>query len=62
MTANNADYSAHPERSPATADELFKCSAPVRSAEDLAQDGVFDDSELDDFLTDLATMRRADLA
>ncbi|TDO66825.1 hypothetical protein EV651_104392 [Kribbella sp. VKM Ac-2571] len=29
------------------------------SAEDLAEDGVFDDGELDEFLADLSTMRRA---
>jgi hypothetical protein len=34
----------------------------VRSAEDLAEDGVFDDGELEEFLADLSAMRRADLA
>jgi hypothetical protein len=34
----------------------------VRSAEDLAATGVFDDGEIDEFLTDLSTMRRADVA
>jgi len=45
-----------------SADDLFQGSAPVRSAEDLAADGVFDDGELEEFLADLAAMRRADLA
>lgn len=62
VTANDADYSGRPERSEASADELFQRSVPVRSAEDLAQEGVFDDGELEEFLADLAAMRRADLA
>jgi hypothetical protein len=45
-----------------SADDLFQGSAPVQSAEDLAADGVFDDGELEEFLADLAAMRRADLA
>lgn len=62
LTANSSDYSGRPERSEATAEELFQGSSPVRSAEDLAQDGVFDDGELEEFLVDLAAMRRVDLA
>lgn len=34
----------------------------MRSAEDLAKAGVFDDGELEEFLADLAVMRRVDLA
>jgi len=34
----------------------------MRRAEDLAMDGVFEDGELEEFLADLAAMRRADLA
>lgn len=62
MTADSADYSGRRRRSVASADELFQGSAPVRSAADLAKDGVFDDGELEEFLADLAAMRRADLA
>jgi len=62
MTANSADYSGHQGYSVVSADELFQGSVPVRSAEDLAADGVFDDGELEEFLVDLAAMRRADLA
>jgi hypothetical protein len=40
-------------------DELFRGAAPVQSAEDLAEDGVFDDGELGEFLADLSPMRRA---
>lgn len=59
MTANNADYSGR-QRSEATADKLFQGASPVRSAENLAQDSVFDEGELEEFLADLTVMRRAD--
>jgi hypothetical protein len=62
VTADSADYSGRRGRSVASADELFQGSAPVRSAADLAEDGVFDDGELEEFLADLAAMRHADLA
>lgn len=62
MTVDSADHSGRPERAAPSVDELFQGSAPVRSAEDLAQDGVFDDEELEEFLADLTEMRRADLA
>lgn len=62
VTADSADHSGHRERSVASVDELFQGSVPVRSAEDLAEHGVFDDGELEEFLADLAAMRRADLA
>ena len=61
MTADSTDYSGRP-RAVTWADELFERSAPVRSAEDLAEDGLFDDRELEEFLADLAAMRRANLA
>ena len=61
MTADNAEHSAR-RRAIASVDELFRDAAPVRSAEDLAEDGVFDDDEVQDFLTDLGEMRRADVA
>ncbi|MBN9611622.1 MAG: hypothetical protein BGO26_10735 [Actinobacteria bacterium 69-20] len=41
-------------------DELFATIAPIRSADDLAHDGVFDDDELDEFLADLASLRHGD--
>jgi hypothetical protein len=62
VTANSADYSGGRGHSMVSADDLFQGSAPVRSAEDLAADGVFDDGELEEFLADLSAMRRADLA
>lgn len=40
-------------------DEVFASIPPVRSADDLARDGVFDDDELDEFLADLRAMRSA---
>lgn len=40
-----------------------KVIRPIRSADDLAQDGIFDtDEELDAFLAHVAEMRHADLA
>jgi hypothetical protein len=40
-----------------------KGGRPIQSADDLAQDGVFDtDEELDAFLAHVAAMRHADLA
>lgn len=62
VTADSADYSGLRGHLAASVDELFQGSAPVRSAADLAEDGVFDDGELEEFLADLAVMRRADLA
>lgn len=62
MTADNAEHSGR-SHAAASVDELFGETAPVRSAEDLAADGVFDDDgELREFLADLSTMRRADVA
>jgi hypothetical protein len=49
VTADSADYPGRPRSAPA-ADDLFRGSAVVRSAKDLAADGVFDDGELEDFL------------
>ncbi|GAA1107352.1 hypothetical protein GCM10009630_00270 [Kribbella jejuensis] len=61
MTADNAEPSAR-RHATASVDELFRDSAPVRSAGDLAMDGVFDDDEVQEFLTDLSELRRADVA
>jgi hypothetical protein len=43
-------------------DDIFGNSEPLRSAEDLAQDGIFDDGEVDEFIADLYAMRRSDIA
>jgi len=43
-------------------DDLFEGSEPVRKAEDLARNGVFDDDESEQFLADLNAMRRSDVA
>jgi hypothetical protein len=43
-------------------DDLFAASEPIRNAEDLARNGVFDDGEVEQFLTDLYAMRRSDVA
>ena len=49
----------------ATPDELFRAkdAQPVRSADDLACDGIFEtDQELEEFLAYTYAARRADLA
>lgn len=43
-------------------DDLFMNATPVRAAEDLSREGVFDEGEVEEFLADLYAMRRADLA
>jgi hypothetical protein len=43
-------------------DDLFDASEPVRKAEDLARNGVFDDGEVEQFLADLHAMRRSNVA
>lgn len=60
--------STHPEPAPTaragrpSLDALFADAQPIGSADDLARAGVFDDSEIDEFLTDLYAMRRSNLA
>lgn len=43
-------------------DDIFGDTEPVRSAEDLARDGIFDDGEVEEFIADLYAMRRSDVA
>jgi hypothetical protein len=52
---------AHPPTGTGVED-VFAGAEPVRSAADLARDGVFDDDEITDFLSDLYAMRRSDVA
>lgn len=67
MTASH-DHARHvaplAERQ-ATLDEIFRAknAQPIRSADDLACDGIFEtDEELDEFLAHTYAARRADLA
>ncbi|MEV5750698.1 hypothetical protein AB0L00_22990 [Actinoallomurus sp. NPDC052308] len=66
MTISNAEYAAEPsERGSVSLDELArrKRIRPIESADDLAQDDVFDtDKELDAFLAHVHASRHADLA
>ena len=62
VTVNRADDPSRPARAKVLVDELFAGSPPVSTADDLAHEGVFDDGELEEFLADLAALRRADLA
>ena len=43
-------------------EEIFGDSAPLHTAEDLAHPGIFDDGEVEEFIADLYTMRRSDVA
>ncbi|MCO5992987.1 hypothetical protein [Actinoallomurus rhizosphaericola] len=66
MTTSSAEYAAEPpERGSVSLDELArrKHVRPIESADDLAQDDVFDtDEELDAFLAHVHASRHADLA
>lgn len=66
VTTSSAHYAAEPPLGGSVSlDELarLKDVRPVQSADDLAQDGVFDsDEELDAFLAHIAAERHADLA
>jgi hypothetical protein len=50
-----------PQPSPSV-DKLFAIAETVRSADDLAREGVFDDGEVEEFLADLYAMRRSHVA
>ena len=64
MTTNRADHTAVPPDGGAGSIDgqaRRKGGRPIQSADDLAQDGVFDtDEELDAFLAHVAAMRHAD--
>ncbi|HSV65864.1 MAG TPA: hypothetical protein VLJ59_08175 [Mycobacteriales bacterium] len=61
MTTSNPDHTALPE--PLTVEELFRHVQPIRSADDLACEGIFEtDAELDEFLAHVVTARHSDLA
>jgi len=66
MTAGRAEFPAQPPgHGVESIDEQARRKAvrPILSADDLAQDGIFDtDEELDAFLAHVAEMRHADLA
>jgi hypothetical protein len=51
-----------PQSRPASSeiDDIFGASESVRTAEDLARDGVFGTGEVEEFLADLYAMRRSD--
>jgi hypothetical protein len=66
VTTNRADdVPVPPDAGAESLDEQARRKGvrPIRSAEDLAHDGIFDtDEELDAFLAHVAETRRADLA
>ncbi len=66
MTTNRADdVPTPPDGGTESLDQQARRKGvrPIRSADDLAQDGIFDtDEELDAFLAHVAETRHADLA
>ena len=66
VTTNRADYTAvPPDRGVESIDALARRKGvrAIGTADDLAQEGVFDtDEELDAFLAHVSAMRHADLA
>ena len=66
MTTNRADnMPVPPEGGTESLDEQARRKGvrPIQSADDLAQDGIFDsDEELDAFLAHVTEMRHGDLA
>ena len=62
MTTSDASK-PHGRQAPTpTADDVFSGSEPIRQAEDLGRERVFDDGEVEQFLADLYAMRRSDVA
>lgn len=65
MTTSGADYAGRsPEARPESIDEQVRRKGirPVKSIEDMAQDGVFEsDEELEQFLAHVYAARHADL-
>ena len=62
MTTNDHQPSTEPRHPVTDIDELFSTTEPVHTAADLAHDGIFEDDEIDEFLTDLYAMRHSDVA
>ena len=62
VTTSDSPRPAQPRPTASTVEDLFDASEPVQRAEDLARNGVFDDGEVEQFLTDLYAMRRSDVA
>jgi hypothetical protein len=62
VTTNDHQPLAESRHPVTDVDELFSTTEPVHTAGDLAYDGIFEDDEIDEFLTDLYAMRRSDVA
>jgi hypothetical protein len=63
-TVSTTDPHPPPARQPLvpSIEDIFGDSAPLRSAEDLAHAGIFDDGEVEEFIADLYATRRSDVA
>ena len=62
MTASQQPPQDHAANAGVPVEEIFRGVEPIRGADDLARDGIFEDGELEAFLTDLRAMRHADTA
>jgi hypothetical protein len=62
MTASQQPPPDRAANASVSVEELFRGVEPIRSADDLAGEGIFEDGELEQFLTDLRAMRHADTA
>jgi hypothetical protein len=62
MTASQQPPPDHAANAGVSVEDLFRGIEPIRSADDLARDGIFEDGELEQFLTNLRAMRHADTA
>ena len=62
MTMDDSERPNGRQASMLTVDDIFGVSNPVQKAEDLANNGIFDDGEVEQFLADLHAMRRSDVA
>lgn len=61
MTMSNAGHPVRPGGSGPSVEELFRDTEPVRSAGDLASEGIFAEGEVEEFLADLYAMRHSDV-
>jgi len=62
VTMSDAGHPVRPGASGPSVEEMFRDTEPVRSAEDLAWEGVFAEGEVEEFLADLYAIRRSDVS
>lgn len=55
MSTDDAGQPSYPIPKTPTVDDPFAGFPPITSAQDLVHDGIVDDDEIDEFLTDLCS-------